>query len=377
MNRQWRILHTEAAMGWGGQQMRVLSEARGMIDRGHTVTLACQPNAKIAERAPEWDVPTFTTGMTGAFDIAGIAALKAFIQEFRPHIVNAHSSRDAWTGLIAARLAGSNVTVRTRHGHGNIKRSFESRLLYCRLSDAISATGEATREYVIERIGLPPERVVSIPTGIDLRRFDPKTADKSAFRRDIGVEENAPLVGMAAVFIACKGVSYFVEATARIAAQRPDVRFVIVGDKPIPDGDPPKFVEQIEKLGMKDKIILAGFRKDMPNVLAAMTVFVCPSLSEGMPQVVTQALAMKCPVVATRVGGIPEQIIDGVTGYLVERANAEQIADRALRMLTAPDEAARMGEEGRVHAERNFSIEEMLDRTEALYERLIESGQSV
>ncbi len=271
MNSQWRILHMEAATGWGGQQMRILSEARGMINRGHSVTLACQPNTKIAERAHEWGVNTFTTGMAGAFDIAGIKALRVFMQEFSPHIVNAHSSRDAWTGLIAAKLAGSIMTVRTRHNHSNIKKSFESRLLYCRLSDMITTSGEAIREYVIERTGLPPERVVSIPTGIDLREFDPKAADQSAFRREIGVDENVPLVGAAAAFIARKGLSYFVEATAKIAAQRPDVRFVIVGDKPTPDGVPPKFMEQIEELGMKDKIKLAGFRNDMPNTLAAMT----------------------------------------------------------------------------------------------------------
>lgn len=367
----WRILHTESATGWGGQQIRILEESSGMVRRGHSVVIACRPDTIIARRAAEWNVPVVTSSMNGAFDIVGIQNLRALIQDYRPHIVNTHSSRDSWTGLIAAKLAGGAATIRTRHDHANIKGSFDSRLLYCKLSDAITTTGEAIREYVIERTGSSPDRVVSIPTGIDIQKFDLDNADGSAFRQDIGILNGDPLIGTATMFVARKGLSYFVDAAVKVTASVPNARFVIVGDKATPGDWKPKFVEKIEELGMQDKIILAGYRSDMPNVIAGIDVFVLASVSEGLPQVITQALAMKRPVVATSVGAIPEQVIDGKTGYLVERADPDQLADAILRMLADRDKARQMGENGRRLVEKRFDIEAMLDVTEDLYRTLI------
>ena len=371
MTGKLRILHTEAATGWGGQQIRVLSESRGMIARGHTVTVACQPGTQIEERAAEWGVPIFTTAMKGAFDIVGIRALRSFMQEFRPHIINTHSSRDSWTGLIAARLAGGVTAVRTRHDHSPIKTSFDSRLLYCRLCDTVITTGEAIREYVIQQTGSAPERVVSIPTGIDTQQFSPSNADGAAFRRELGIPPDVPLVGAAAMFLARKGLSYFVDACAKVHARIPEARFVIVGDSHNESDAKERRQRQAEQLGISDKLILTGFRSDMPNVMAGLDVFVLASISEGLPQVVNQAMALKKPVVGTNVGGVPEQVIDGETGFLVEKANSDQIAGAVIKILGDTDLARRMGENGRRLVLERFSIEAMLDRTEALYDRLL------
>lgn len=371
MIQHLRILHTESATGWGGQQIRILDEARGLMERGHSVTVACQPHSVIAKRAEEWNVPILTTKMKGAFDIVGIRNLRAFMQEYKPHIVNTHSSRDSWTGLIAARLTGGITAVRTRHGHSPIRTSFDSRLLYCKLCDVVVTTGETIREYVIQRTGSSPDRVFSIPTGIDMRRFSPDNADGAAFRRDIGIAEGVPLIGTAAIFMIRKGLPYFVEAASKIAPRIPEARFVIVGDAPSSSRAMDRLVEQTAASGMADKLTFTGFRTDMPNVMAALDVLVLTSINEGLPQVISQAMAMKKPVVATNVGSVPEQVLDGQTGFLVEKANSDQIADAVTKILSDPALAKQMGENGRKLVVERFSVESMLDTTEALYSRLL------
>ena len=369
--RSWTILHTESSTGWSGQQIRILDEARGLMDRGHSVTVVCQPNSMIAKRAEEWNVPIVTTKMKGAFDIVGIRNLRAFMQEYKPQIVNTHSSRDSWTGLIAARLTGGITAVRTRHDHSPIKTSFDSRLLYCKLCDVVVTTGETIRQYVIQQTGSSPDRVFSIPTGIDTRKFSPDNADGLTFRREIGVAERAPLIGTAAVVMAVRGLSHFVEAASKIASKMPDARFVIVGDASTPNNLKERLVEHIAELGMTDKLVLAGSRSDMPNVMAALDVFVLASLSEGLPRVISQAMAMKKPVVAANVGSIPEQVLDGQTGILVEKANSDQIADAVVKIMNDPALAKQMGENGRKLVVERFCVESMLDTTEALYSRLL------
>jgi glycosyltransferase involved in cell wall biosynthesis len=373
--RPLTILHTEAATGWGGQQMRVLHEVSGLIGRGHQVMLACQPGSEIAGRAPEWGVPVFITRIGGAFDIPGICRLAALIRRYRPDIVNTHSSRDSWTGLTAAKLLRGPVTVRTRHMLVPIKPTLDNRLLYGKLNDAIVTTGDAVKRQVIACLEVSPDSVVSIPTGIDLDRFNPAEADGTRFRDDIGVPAGAPLVGAVGLMLRAKGHTYLVDAAALIVRERPDVRFVLVGGVPAGSRMLEHLTEQVASLGLKDRFVFAGYRSDIPDVMAGLDVLALPSLSEGVPQVVGQAMAMKKPVVATDVGGVSEQVIDGRTGFLVQKADPEQMARAVLKVLGDAAGAREMGENGRRLVEEKFSLDAMLDATEALYYKLCADRQ--
>ncbi len=378
MNDRLRILHTESSMGWGGQECRILTESAGMISRGHKVIIACQPGSAIADRAGQYGVETRLIRMKRAGDHTAIRRLIALIRGESIHILNTHSSIDSWCGGIAAKFCAAKC-IRTRHLSISIKNTLDSRILYKSLPDAVVTTGEMIREHIAIATGTPLERIISIPTGIDLQRFDPSQISGQKIREEIGIPVGVPLVGTIGMMRGMKGHVHFVRAAASVIETMPGVRFLLVGDAP--DGGTnivkDTIINEIHSLAIADKITLAGYRTDIPELLAAMDVFVLASVKdEGVPQVISQAMAMGKPVVATNVGGIPEQVIDSVTGYLVEKANADQIADAVLRILASPEDAARMGEEGRIHAERNFSIEGMLDRTEALYERLIESRRS-
>jgi len=351
--------------------MRIIAEAAGMIERGHRVVLACQPGARILEHARDRGIETFAVRMGGAFDILGIRRVRALIGKQAVSIVNTHSSRDSWCAGLAARLLSGVKIIRTRHLGVPIKPGFDSRLLYHIIPDVVVTAGEALRKHVIEQTGASPESVLSIPTGIDLQVFDPSRADGDGFRAGLGLSAETPLIGTAGMLRGKKGHSYFLEAAEGVLRQIPEAKFVIVGDIAFESPIKRLLSEHIARLGIEGSVIMPGYRSDMPGVMAAMDVFVLPSLAEGVSQVVNQALAMKRPVVATNVGGLPEQIIDGVTGILVEKANSEQIRDAVLALLSNPDDARRMGENGRKLVEEKYSLEGMLDATEALYRRLL------
>lgn len=375
--KQYTVLHTEASTGWGGQEIRIISESVGMIERGHRVLLVCQPTSVIAKEASEQGIETIVMPIRGAFDIKGISRLQALYRDEKVDIVNTHSSKDSWCAGLAAKLSGDVKVIRTRHLSIPIKRNFESKLLYRTLPDAIVTTGEAIRKHIIERTDANPETVVSIPTGIDLKAFDPVTADRSSFRKDIGVDPEAPLIGTVGMLRVMKGHSYLLNAAAEVIREFPDARFAIIGDTAFESNIKEHLAQQIEQLGITGNIIMTGYRDDIPEIMAGLDVFVLASIrSEGVPQVITQAMAMKRPVIGTNVGSVYEQIIDNETGFLIEKANSAQIRDSILALLRNPDMAKEMGEKGRRLVEERFSLDTMLDKTEALYARLMSNAQA-
>ncbi|MCL6629579.1 MAG: glycosyltransferase, partial [Armatimonadetes bacterium] len=336
-----------------------------------------QPNSTIAKRAGEHGIETFVLSMNGAFDIAAINRLRALIRKEQVAVVNTHSSKDSWCAGLAAKLTGNTKVVRTRHLSIPINPGFTSRLLYRIIPDAVVTTGEAIREHIIEKAEVPPDRVVSIPTGIDLKKFDPSRVDRWHFRKELGVVEGTPLIGTVGMLRRMKGLQYFILAAARIQSRLPETRFVIVGDTPGPSPVKDELIRLIRELGMCEKVTIVGYREDIPNAMAGMDVFVLASTrDEGLPQVITQALAMQKPVVATNVGGVREQIIHGKTGFLVERVNADELANAVLSILKDPSRSIEMGKNGRQLVSERFSMKSMLDATEALYARILSTTQT-
>ncbi len=219
---------------------------------------------------------------------------------------------------------------------------------------------------------MSPARVVSIPTGIDLDRFDPAAADGARFRSELGLAPDALLVGTVGMLRQMKGHEYFISAAARVVEKLPNARFVIVGDVAFKSDIKNILAAQVAELAIGDKLVMTGYREDVSDVMAGLDVFVLPSVSnEGFPQVVTQAMAMARPVVATDVGSVKEQVVAGQTGLLVESANPNALADAIATLLQDRKRARQIAENGRRFVEEKFSLDAMLDATEALYTRLL------
>lgn len=364
------ILHTESSMGWGGQEMRILAEARGMIRRGHQVTVACRPGSGIAQNAPLYTVPTISASLGGPGDVRGILQIAGYCRALGIEIVSTHSSGDSWCAGLGGRLAGRKV-IRTRHLSIPVKKGVTSHLLYGRIPHFVVTTGQALADRLVEDGLVDGRRAFSIPTGIDCSRFLADVRIRQQVRAEFGLEEPQVVVGMLAMFRQMKGHRVLVEASGEILQACPEVRFLLVGDAPT--GNPVKreIEDLAQAMGVKESFIFAGYREDTHRLLNAMDILVLPSVrDEGVPQSISQAMATSLPVVATRVGAVAEQVLEGRTGLLVNPGDARALAEAIVKLVKDAPLRATFGKEGRVRAEQVFSLDAMLDSTEELVAQL-------
>jgi glycosyltransferase involved in cell wall biosynthesis len=364
-----RILHTESSMGMGGQEYRVLLEAQGMEMRGHVVVVAAPQGSQLALLAQErgLQVKTTTSGNRGWMTL--IPVYLRMMKQYGIDVVNTHGSLDSWTASIAGRISSRRpIIIRTRHKSTPVSRSMRHRLLYGRLPHVVTTTGEAVRQELIRRNGLSPSRVISIPTGVDLERFHPKPPDAS-LRKSLGIGSQGPLVGAVTFLRPEKGMEVLIEAVRLLRKTIPTVECLIVGE----GGEKATLATRIRELGLEHCVHLVGFRQDIPALLTLLDVVVIPSFEEGLPQGLTQALAMERPVVASAVGGVPEVVQDGVTGLLVPPRNPAILSEKIAFLLHHPSSGARMGQKGRQVIQERYSMESMLAETEHVYHRLLQS----
>jgi glycosyltransferase involved in cell wall biosynthesis len=194
-----------------------------------------------------------------------------------------------------------------------------------------------------------------------------------ALRRELGIDAHTPLVGVVSRLTRLKGLEHFLEAAAMVRSRVPDIRFVIVGEtSPMDRGYLGQLQRYAERCGVAQDVIFTGLRRDVPAVLSSLTVSVMPSLNEALSNVVLESMAAGAPTVATRVGGTPEAIVDGVTGLLVPPADSAALADAIVRLLHDRQLAAYLGRAARERIADHFSVKRMVRATEDLYVRLLE-----
>ena len=361
-----RILHTEWSMGWGGQEHRILLECRKMEERGHRTLIACQPGSGILERARAQGLRTEEVVIRGGFDPRAIAALCRIIRRERIQVVNTHSGKDSWAAGFSAKLAGADLLVRSRHIALPISNN-PLNFVY-RMTDGIITTGEAVRDGMIRLNGMDPGKILSIPTGVSLARFDPSRADGSRIRAEFGIPAGVPVVSMVAVFRAMKRHDVLLRAAVPLVREFPGMRFLLVGEGPGRAG-----IEQaICSSGLSGSCVLTGHREDVPDLLAASDIVVLTSDLEGVPQSLSQAMAMARPVVAAAVGGIPELVIDGRTGLIAEAGNPESFARQIARLAADPALRAALGNAARGHVLGGYTDDLMARRTEEFYRLLLD-----
>ncbi|MFN3395437.1 MAG: glycosyltransferase family 4 protein [Thermodesulfovibrionales bacterium] len=361
------ILHTESSTGWGGQEIRILEESLGMLRRGHRVIIVSPDKSNIFKRAEAAGIKVYPADFQ-KWNLLSFLRISSLIRREGVDILNTHSSSDSWVATLAARLSVNRPRIiRTRHLSTPIGKSLFSHVIYNALPDAIITTGEEIRQRMIRNNGFKAQRIFSIPTGVDLERFDP-TRVTPAFK------PKGFSIGTIGVLRSWKGHSYLIEAVPEILKSIPDAVFYIVGD-----GPQYRNIEgHIEKLSLKDKVVMVGHREDIPEVLASLDVVVHPSYAnEGVPQSVLQALAMERPVVASDAGAVKEVVIDGKNGFLIQPKKPEEIAEKVIALYKNPELGKLFGKEGRMLVKRSYSFEMMLDKIEYLYGRLVNGRLSL
>ncbi len=269
----------------------------------------------------------------------------------------------AWQANVPIMVSWEAVT------HPYQWRHLQAYKLASRKMDKIVAVSDAIRQQLIAERGIEPDKAVTIHYGIDLKKY---TVIKNLTRKVLGLKESDIVLGTVARFTDQKGHKYLIAAAPHIIARFPNVHFVFVGDGP----NRQMMEGQIRDLGLTDHFHLLGFRTDVVDLLNLFDVFVLPSLYEGLPNVVLEAMACHNPVIATGVDGTVEAVEDGITGYIIPPKDSDALARKIVDLLASHTRMTEMGKAGRKRVEQHFSLEKQIREFNELYEQLIEQKLS-
>lgn len=358
-----KILHTESSCGWGGQEIRILEEARGMRERGHQVYVACPPEAPLFREGARYGVEMIPLSIARLSPRA-ILAFRRLLLHLRPDVVNSHSSTDTWIAAIASSwLRDAPPLVRTRHISAEVSVNPANRWLYGRAIHHVVTTGEMIRCHLIDRFGLPSARVTSVPTGVDPGRFHP--GDKLAARRALGLDPDNRYVGIVATLRSWKGHLDLLQAFASMAAE--GWRLLIVGAGPMQ----PIIEERIEASGITDRVHMVGKQDNPEDWLRALDIFCLPSYAnEGVPQALLQAMFTALPIVTTAVGAIPEVVRHEESALIVAPRDTKALANALSRVMNDDNLAHRLSRAAYEAACHRYGRTQMLDAMAAIFAKV-------
>jgi glycosyltransferase involved in cell wall biosynthesis len=357
-------IHIDTARTWRGGQNQVLVTVMGLRALGHRATLVAHPSGELRQRVNE-GLDLIPLAPTNEMDLTAAWRLARLIKRLRPAIVHAHDPH----GVAMAALALSMSTalakpplIAARRVDFHLKSNSLSRWKY-RQVDCFICVSEAIRSMLITD-GVPAARAVVVNEGIDLERVD--AAPLGKLHEELWLPRHAPIVGNVAALVPHKGQRYLIDAAAIVVRQIPDVRFVIAGEGELRSA----LERQIRDRHLEKHVFLLGFRPDVLSLHKVFDVFVMSSVTEGLGTSLLDAMACAKPVVATKAGGIPEVVEDGLTGLLVPTRDPEAMAAAIIRLLNDPGLRRQMGEAAILSVRERFSVERMVLDTLRVYQRV-------
>jgi glycosyltransferase involved in cell wall biosynthesis len=362
-----RLMLLAIGLGVGGTESHVL-ELASRIDRSRFAVTVCtlKSGGRIAEELRGRGIKVLSLDGTGKLDARVLFRLLKIIRAERPDVIQAFLF---WAN-VAARICGRIVrtfSIVSSYHDEIVSEGWIVRLvdrLTLKWTHGILCCSEAVRRSVLSRIGGKGDRFTVIPFGVDVDRFQNAPA---ATRRDLGLFDEGPVIGTVCRLVEPKkGLSILLQAMFELKRRigKPPCQLLVVGDGPARE----TLKSQCERLGLSRWVVFAGTRRDIPCVLHALDAFVLPSLYEGFGIAILEAMAAGKPVVATTVGGIPEFVVPGETGLLVEPGNAAALAQAIDSLLRDPERAKHMGMRGRARALAAFEMSTVVRRHEQVYE---------
>ncbi|MBI4241719.1 MAG: glycosyltransferase [Candidatus Rokubacteria bacterium] len=373
--RSLRVLHVMSCRGWSSDAYwaaRAVSELEGA---GHEAILCVRAGAEGRVGRPAWelgvkriDTLRLRSGVTPGADLLDLARLRRWLPEV--DIVHVHRGKEHWLAALANRLSRSpRPLVRTRHIVQVARAHPGNRWLYQRGTSLVIAVTRAIQQQYVASGLLPPDRVVTLAGGVDTMRFSPG-ADGRPLRAALGANEGEPLLGMVSGFRVMKGHAVVVEALARLARDRIHPRALLVGR-----GRHEAAVrEAIQRAGLEAQFRFTGFVPDLPRAMAAMDIgLYVPMESDGMGRVIFEFLAMGIPLIASRVGIVPEVLTDSREALLVPAGDPAALAAAIRRLLQDAQLRRALGEAGRHLVEAHYSGARLAERLTSLYAGLLQA----
>jgi glycosyltransferase involved in cell wall biosynthesis len=373
----------------GGPTLHVSYLSAGLRERGYETILVAGSVSKgeqsMAYVAEELDVPVVTIPhlhreISPVRDLLATWRLARMMRVERPTILHTHTAKAGAVGRAAALLAGRSrppIIVHTFHGH--VLRGYFGRFwtgffrllerLLARITDVLVAVSPEVRDELVALGVAPASKFRVIRLGIELdNRISSDGTARAETRRVMGVADDRFLVGWIGRMTGVKRTDVLLKGFRALRDEGVDAVLCMVGDGP----DRGAVEELAGELGIVRDCLFAGYQEEVGPFFAAFDVFVLPSGNEGTPVTAIEALAGGCPVVATRVGGVPDVVEDGVDGYLIEPAAVQELAARLAELARDPELRTRMGAAGRERMQTRYAVDRLVDDVDRLYRELLE-----
>ncbi len=358
-----KILHVETGRHlWGGAQ-QVLYLVHGLGRLGIANVLVCTDDSAVSDNAPT-DCLVVALPMAGDLDLAFIGRLKAVLKAEQPDLVHVHSRRGADPlAAIAARLYGVPVIVSRRVD--NAENRWLARLKY-RLYRKVIVVADGIREVLLAE-GVPEDHLRLVHSGVDQRRFKPEP-DRGWLAADLGIAEGTTVIAMVAQYIHRKGHRVMLDALPAVLEKHPDLQVLCCGS----GAGQEALAAQVEERGLTEHVRLLGFRDDLEKILPCCAMALHPALTEGICGAALQAQSCGVPVIASRVGGLPEAVAEDISGLLVGPGDVEQLSRAMRRLLDDEVLRQRLGAAGPGYVADRFSISAMVQGNLKVYREVLD-----
>jgi glycosyltransferase involved in cell wall biosynthesis len=361
--RLLKILHIDPERGWGGGEAQVLGLLIYLAAKGHQNDLLTHPTGPLFARCQDRNITTLPLKVRNDLDVRHVPALRRLIRNGNYDIVHLHTKRAHALSLWLPRCGNRLKWVVTRRMDYPEAKSWYTNYLYNRRVDGVVAISRTIKDLLI-RAGVKPEKIRLINSGIDPERYE--------------WQPKKPLAGNGPTVIGClaglqerKGQRFLLQAAALLKSRGLNLRYQIAGEGPLREQ-----LEQLTgRLGLGDDVRFVGFVADPAEFLAKIDLFVMPSLAEGLGVAALEAMAAGKAVIATKVGGLVESVLDGVTGILVPPQDPMALAHAIAKLVQAPSLASEMGTQGQQRVMQHFTLTQMAQHNESFYYELLDAIQ--
>ena len=346
----------------GGQEFLVLELADRLQRRGWRSPIVTISGGALVPEAHRRGIETFDIGKPEGFHPAALVRLARLLRRERLDVVHTHNMAPLIYGVLSARLLGIPA-INTRHG----RAALSAHPLLWRLTSRVAAVSEDARRALLRHNRIRADKVRVVLNGTDVEAFGTPSRGRDATRANLGIASSDYVFGVVARLAPEKDHATLLDAFHRVVTSGHRARLLVIGGGPL-EGS---LAQRSAQLGIADHVHFLGFRRDIPDLLAALDAFVLSSTMEGVSLTLLEAMSAGLPVVATRVGGNPEVVLEGETGLLVPAGDPLALADAMVQLYGDRARAAAFGRSGRDRARRQFDIERMVDAYVGLYKEAL------
>lgn len=377
--KKFNIVFLIDGLGWGGAERLMIPILANMDRRLFSVRVGVfqvRNGNPIADDLRALGIPVDLIPVPYMRDLTAVSRITAYLKDVNADLIHAQLELgDILGGLAALRMRLPIVS--TLHTMPSQDMSLKSRMhqeveYFClrHFFNMVISVSDEARQFHKEIGKLPDRKTCTIYNGIDLSHFPVSPqSNREAVLREFNIPAASTVLITVAVLRELKGIQYMIRALPEILSVYPDLYYLIAGSGDFQGA----LMEEAARVGVSERVVFAGARKDVPALMSASDIFILPTLTEALPTVLAEAMAASLPILASRVGGVPEMVEDGINGKMVAPADPQQLANVCTDMLRDPDALVKMGLAGRQIVEEKFNVRVQVDKLQALYQSLITS----